>query len=310
MLDCAAAPSAAVSARGATYDRKLLVLADDFGIGPATNRGILELGLQGRITGSVLLVNSPFAEEAVRSWHGAGRPMELGWHPCLTLDRPILSARQVPSLVDREGRFWRLRAFLQRWALGRLRAEEVAAEWHAQYDRFAALTGGPPALVTTHQHVQVLPPVGKLLLDVLARQRPRPYVRRVVESWSMLACIPGAWVKRGFLTLLGRRHAAEQTARGFPGNDCLIGVTNPHWVRDRDYLARRLRHASGEVVELVTHPGYFDPTLAGRDCTPQDGLQQRRVDELRLLRDVDLPALCAAGGWRLAAPSEIREISP
>src|SRR5262249_60479832 len=78
--------------------RYLIVAADDFGIGPATSQGILDLAVLGRVTATVLLVNSPYAEPAVRAWRQAGQPVELGWHPCLTLDRPVLPPEIVPSL--------------------------------------------------------------------------------------------------------------------------------------------------------------------------------------------------------------------
>ena len=87
--------------------RKLLVIADDFGIGPNTSRAILELAQRKVVTGSVLLVNSPYAEEGVQKWRQAGRPMELGWHPNLTLDMPILPAKRVPSLTRPDGTFGR-----------------------------------------------------------------------------------------------------------------------------------------------------------------------------------------------------------
>ena len=45
--------------------RYLVVTADDYGIGPATSQGILELALQERVTATVLLVNSPHAESSV-----------------------------------------------------------------------------------------------------------------------------------------------------------------------------------------------------------------------------------------------------
>ena len=57
------------------------------------------------ITGTVLLVNSPHAEAAVSAWRRAGSRPELGWHPCLTLDAPILPPSRVPSLVAPDGRF-------------------------------------------------------------------------------------------------------------------------------------------------------------------------------------------------------------
>src|SRR5262245_33072621 len=108
--------------------RYLIVTADDFGIGPATTRGILELAALGRVSATVLLVNSPYAQEAVWAWRQSGQSIELGWHPCLTLDRPLLPAALVPGLVDKEGRFFRLRQFLWRVRIGRIAPSEVRSE--------------------------------------------------------------------------------------------------------------------------------------------------------------------------------------
>src|SRR5262245_40029297 len=74
----------------ATPARCLVVVADDYGIGPETSRGILELAQLGVVTGTVLLVNSPHAEEAARRWRAARPDADLGWHPCLTMDSPVL----------------------------------------------------------------------------------------------------------------------------------------------------------------------------------------------------------------------------
>src|SRR5437764_12218616 len=102
--------------------RRLVVIADDYGIGPATSRGILDLAADGLVTGAVLLVNSPFAAEGVRCWRQAGTPMELGWHPCLTIDAPVLPPGAVPSLVGPDGRFHSLGRLMGRLAAGRGRA--------------------------------------------------------------------------------------------------------------------------------------------------------------------------------------------
>src|SRR5437879_4469372 len=115
--------------------RQLVVVADDFGIGPETDRGILEAAAGGRVTATVLLVNSPYAEAAVAAWNRAGRPIELGWHPNLTLDRPILPPERVPSLVDPSGSFHKLGRFLRNSLLGRIQPEEVYAELTAQIER-------------------------------------------------------------------------------------------------------------------------------------------------------------------------------
>ncbi len=286
-------------------ERLLVVVADDFGIGPATSAGILDAAATGYVTATVLLVNSPFAEADVRRWRQRGRPLELGWHPNLTLDAPVLPAARVPSLVGPDGKFLTLGRFIRRWAAGRLNRDEIHAELAAQLERYVQLVGGFPTVVNTHQHVGVFTPVGDALLDVLTQRGCFPYVRRVRESLTTLWRVRGARVKRLWLNLQGRRFARSQQVLDFPGNDWLAGVTDPKWIKDPLFFERWLRASPGDVVELMTHPGYFDPTLLGRDAHPGDGLMERRVDEMRLLRQPQFREAVRAAGFRLAAPSEL-----
>jgi predicted glycoside hydrolase/deacetylase ChbG (UPF0249 family) len=285
--------------------RLLLVIADDIGIGPNTTTGILQLASQGIVTGSVLLVNSPYATESVRKWRQLGSTLEIGWHPNLTLDAPIAPASQIPSLIRNDGSFWPLGNFLKRWFLGLLNPQEIDLELRLQLQRFTDLIGHPPTFVNCHQHVGVFSPVGEILLNILSELRVKPYVRRVQEPWTVIQRIPGARVKRAILGWLGRRLSRYQEAHGFPGNDWLAGITKPDCVLDPEFFVRWLQSMPGDVVELMCHPGRLDPTLVGRDCTESDGLMQQRVNELRWLRDSSFLDAVADAGFRLVAPSEL-----
>ncbi len=285
--------------------RFLVIIADDFGIGPETTRGILELAPRGLVTGSVLLVNSPYTDQAVRAWREVGAPLELGWHPCLTLDGPVLPAERVPSLVDSEGKFWQLGRFIQRMFLGRIVAAEIEAELRAQYQRYCELLGQPPTLVNAHQHCNLFYPVGTILLDILGGQRPLPYMRRIQEPWRMLARIPGAKGKRLYLNTLGRPLARLHQKQGFPGNDWLAGITDSAWVKDPKFLVRWLSQVPGDIVELICHPGYLDLTTIGRDCRPEDGMVHRRVDELNLLLQPEFLDICRQMKYVLVSPREL-----
>jgi predicted glycoside hydrolase/deacetylase ChbG (UPF0249 family) len=285
--------------------RYLLVTADDFGIGPATSKAILDLACAGRVTSAVLLVNSPYAEESVHAWRKAGKPMELGWHPCLTLDSPISPPREISSLMGEDGRLRCLSEFMRAWMLGRLRTEHIAAELKAQYRHFVELVGVPPPVVNSHQHVQIFQPVGRVLYDILKQQRPLPYVRRIRERWRMFLRVPGARMKRMFLSVLGRGDSRLQEQAGFPGNNCLAGVTNPCHVSDPNFLVRWLGRIPGEIVELSCHPGYYDETLLGRDSTGADGLVQRRVHEYQLLTLPSFQQVCREAGFTLTRPTEL-----
>jgi predicted glycoside hydrolase/deacetylase ChbG (UPF0249 family) len=217
-----------------------------------------------------------------------------------------LPAEQVPSLVGPDGCLWPLGKFIRRWLLGKLRASEIEAELHAQYCRFQELAGFLPRVINSHQHTQLFAPVGTILLKLLARQQPLPYVRRIREPIKMLLRIPGARVKRTFLSCLGKRHARRQDEAGFPGNQWLAGTTDPRWVEDARFFVRWLGRVPGTVVELACHPGYYDETLLGRDSNGTDGLLKRRVDELRLLLHPSFRAVCARANFTLVAPSELK----
>lgn len=288
-------------------DRYLLVTADDFGIGVETSRGILDLAARGVVTSTVLLVNSPFAEASVRLWKSLGGPVELGWHPCLTLDAPVLPPGRVPTLVDADGRFRPLGAFLKNLIRGRVAAGEIEAELQAQYDRFRELVGHAPMNVNAHHHVHVFRPVGAALARVLAGQSRRPFVRRVIESPRTLALVPGARLKRVLLSRFGGRAARRHD---WPGNDRLIGVTNPPCVHRPTFFTRWLRRAVGNAVELTCHPGYLDASIDGRDGTLADGQLHRRAAELERLRDPGfLDAARAAGFTLVTAAGLVGEVA-
>jgi predicted glycoside hydrolase/deacetylase ChbG (UPF0249 family) len=285
--------------------RFLVVVADDFGMGPATSAGILDVAVRGAVSASVLLVNSPYAEAAVRAWRQRGCPMELGWHPNLTVDAPAAPAAQVASLLGPDGNLCALGKFVRRWLGGQLSPGDIEREFRAQLDRFCDLVGHLPTVVNTHQHVGVFAPVGEVLMNVLQERGCRPYLRRVREPFGVLLSVPGARIKRAWLNALGRRVARRQEAREFPGNDWLIGVTDPPWVKAPEFFARWLHAVPGRFVELMCHPGYQDPTLLGRDCRYGDGLLQRRVDELLLLKKPAFLETVRAAGFRLVAPAEL-----
>ncbi len=274
-------------------DRLLLITADDFGIGPETSRGILDLAELGIVRSTVLLVTSPYARDGIRQWRRRGCPVELGWHPCLTLDSPICSPDLVPSLVDRRGRFHTLGRFLLRLVQGRIRESEIESELSAQYIRFLDLAEQLPRNVNCHHHLQVFGPVRRALMRILDGQTPVPFVRRVVESRATLNGVPGGRLKRFVLSRFGRSRTFP-----FPGNDELIGVTDPPCVHDPRFFMNWIEASTCRTVELTCHPGHFDRTLVGRDGSLTDGQIQRRVVEYERLSDPGLERAIRDAGFQ------------
>lgn len=285
--------------------RQLIVTADDFGIGPQTSAGILDLARQGRVTATALLVNSPHADNAVRAWRRSGRPVSLGWQVNLTLDRPLLPPTAVPTLLAADGRFWPLGTFLRKLWFRQLQANEIAAELAAQYKRYCELVGDEPTFINSRQHVHVFGGVATALAALLAGSRSLPYVRRCREPWTVWRHVGGRQTQRALLNWFGRRNAEPFDAAGFPGNDWLAGCGDENQAYQDDFFSRWLGETPGSVVELVCQPGFRDPTLIGRDHHLAG-----RPQELALLADPAFPAAVRGAGFVLTAPSRLAYSQP
>jgi hopanoid biosynthesis associated protein HpnK len=145
--------------------RHLIVTADDFGLDLAINEAVERACTEGVLTAASLMVGQPAAADAVeRARRLPG--LRVGLHVTLTGGmRPVLPARQLPDLVDAEGRLpenlaalgWRLAAS----ARARRQAED---EIRAQFDAFAR-TGLTLDHANAHQHYHMHP----MVLDRIVR---------------------------------------------------------------------------------------------------------------------------------------------
>src|SRR5512143_800679 len=85
----------------------LIVTADDFGISPGINRGILRAHREGILTSASLMVDRPAAEEAA-ALGGAYRTLSVGLH----LELDAVEPERVPGELDRQlARFQELCGF-------------------------------------------------------------------------------------------------------------------------------------------------------------------------------------------------------
>src|SRR5258708_19760601 len=76
----------------------LIVNADDLGIHPSINAGILSAFRNGILSSCTMLMTTPYLEETVRDYV---RPatLPIGIHLSLTLATPVAPWTQVPDLI-------------------------------------------------------------------------------------------------------------------------------------------------------------------------------------------------------------------
>lgn len=118
---------------------KLIVRADDFGYTPAYNMGTEKAITEGIVTSVDLMLDCPGFFDAVERikkypW------ISIGWHAHFW-GSPVLPPEQVPSMVNREGRFkFRKDSTLR----DECSYDEIVAECRAQVERCIQLLGRAP----------------------------------------------------------------------------------------------------------------------------------------------------------------------
>jgi predicted glycoside hydrolase/deacetylase ChbG (UPF0249 family) len=250
--------------------RRLIVNADDLGLSPAVNRGIVELHAAGVVTSASLLMNLPATADALALT--AGSDLDIGVHLNLSTGRPL--ARGVGSLVGPDGAFRRPPAQVCRLLAGRLRLDEVEREWAAQIEACLA-TGRRPAHLDSHAHLHALPGLTGVALR-LARRYAIGAVRLNGHGLVVRQALP-LLPRR----LVGRWRLPPGPAAGAPllTSDHLLLLTAMGRRVSPDDVAAVLRDLEPGLTELVIHPGYVDAELRRLDP-----LTWQRERELRLLR--------------------------
>ena len=263
-------------------DRLLIVNADDFGLSPGINRGIIEAHRRGVVTSTSLMATGDAFDEAV-ALSRAHRDLSIGVHLTLAEGAPVSRPGDIPSLVGPDGCFpTSLGAFLKRWLTGRVRPEDVAREFGAQVEKVLG-RGLEIDKLDSHMHLHVLPGILSSLLAT-ARRYGVPAIRRPVERLRYPRERPGlrALARRAALSALAAVQDRRIAQSALRAPDHFSGIAESGALTERD-LARILRALQPGVTELMVHPGYHDAVV--------DRWQESR----RYRREGDLQALLSPG---------------
>lgn len=253
--------------------RRVVLCADDFGMEPSVNEGILRLVEMGRLSAVTCMVDMPAWRAGAPVLSRLGGRVDAGLH----LDLGTRSAAELLALA-------------LRGALGGVDEARVAGRIEGQLDRFEEAFGAPPAFVDGHHHVHQLRPVRDALLRVLRRRHADrlPYVRNVVP-------LRPRGTKASIVAGLGARPLLRRlVAEGFPHNADFAGVYD---LSARSDFPGLLRAWLGDVADgalVMCHPGL-----------PGEGpAATARGAELRHLESDRFASDCAAAGVRLVRPTE------
>ena len=236
--------------------RLLIVNADDYGLTVGVSRAILDAHRHGVVTSTSALALAPGFAPTAR-WLADEGGIGVGAHlAAVGEDPPLLSACEIPTLVDERGRLdlsWR--RFLPRAAAGRDDPADLLREFAAQR---AALGGAGvrPTHLDFHQNLHLGPTVRDTVLERGDRHGIR--VVRITRSTA-----------RSAVGIVVRRLAADLErrcdARGWGYVAASTGLDEAGTLGEAEMLRAlaRLAATGAPSAELATHPGGGgDPDLA------------------------------------------------
>ncbi len=143
--------------------KQLIINADDFGLHPLINKGIIEGHTRGMLTSTSIMPSALYFDEAVLLAK-ANPDLGIGIHLTLVGGvRPVLQSG-IDSLLTNDGVFPEdYTVFAKKWYTGSIRKSELERELRAQIEK--VLTAGiKPTHIDSHQHMHVLPGIAGMVI--------------------------------------------------------------------------------------------------------------------------------------------------
>lgn len=227
---------------------KLIINADDFGLSPSVNKGIVECYRDGLISSTTVMMNTPYTDEALRLAKENGIK-NIGIHLNLTYGKSVLPKEEIPSLVDENGVFHYvcMLGYYTQYI-------DAKKELRAQIEKFLA-SGLKPTHLDHHHYFNEIPNILKAYLE-LAKEYNLP-VRAMDENARSLAREMGV-------------KTTDEFSFAFHGN----GVDISTWGVLKSLFWKR-----DITLEVLTHVGYID------DYTRNQTNYLLREDEINVLRE-------------------------
>lgn len=274
-------------------NRLLVVTADDLGLTEGVNEAVRRAHTGGMVTATSLLAVGTAFDHAAAMLRDHPT-LELGAHLAIVgEDRPLLTAREIPTLVDAQGRFpLSYRTVVRRGLAGRVDPADVERELSAQLDRVLGV-GVPVTHVDTHQHTHLWPVVGRVVADLAVRARipgarlPRSHAHGPVRLGVSVLASRAARRLRG---------AGLVSTQDYAGLDEAGGLDAARLLRTFDALASR----GAATAEINAHP-----SIPGDPDLDRFAWGYRWADELAALTDPAVRRRVEDAGYRLAGFSDV-----
>lgn len=230
----------------------IIICADDFGLSPGVNRGIIEAAAAGMVSAVSCMSVAPAWEDGVKRLK-LPSPPALGLHLCLTGLKSLTHNTIMPT-------FFKL---LKLICLNRLPKKEIETEIRAQIDKFIKHTGKNPAFLDGHMHVHQLPGIKDIVIG--AAREHGAWVRNTYEPFSVIMDREVCRPKTFSIAIPGGVMKTALEKAGIKTNTGFTGIYDFSQLSDYGKLTERFLRQIKDGTVFMVHPGYADEELAKLD---------------------------------------------
>lgn len=274
--------------------KKLIITADDYGMSRAVNDAI-DAGIEaGVIKSTNIMTNMPLYKEAVK--YQDNPKISLGLHWVLSCGRPVLSPREIPSLVSESGNFYSYPEFRNRVRKKQILYDDIKKELLAQYHLYYDAIGQPDYW-NTHQNVHVDFGVYHLFVEIAAELKifkMRSHQRIYVPASGENEKLPLRW--RVIEPVKSRMLDCWQNnahKKGIASPEGLIVCISEADNANIEYVFANINWKSHEIGEYVIHPATeCDSPFFGK-------ISDQRIREYNVFSDGKLISMFQKNGIEL-----------
>ncbi|MSR87158.1 ChbG/HpnK family deacetylase [Candidatus Peribacteria bacterium] len=264
--------------------RRLVINADDVGINPSRDHGILETFERGVVSSATVLVNMSDAERAVEL--ARRQELPLGLHFNISEGFPLSPQKNVASLLSAEGVFLDRKRMRRALDDGEVDPRHIAWEFRAQMQWLSQKIH--VTHLDSHHNFHAHPVVANVLAPLLAQYDVR--WTRITDEPPPADHIDLDDEKRSFLAMMVAQAQAARPlyeVHGIGSTDHFRGFGLAGNASKKAFR-QLLRSLPEGTTELMVHPGQRAPE--GADPFSSD---PQRETERDMLLDEEMPTYLA-----------------
>lgn len=281
----------------------LIINADDFGLLPEINQGIIECFRAGSITSATLMVNTEGTANAVTLARECPE-LGIGFHFNLTQGRPVADLERIPTLVDKDGCFHSRHEFEKKAVAGKIDQLHIEKEFVEQIKKIEKFDLNFTH-IDSHHHIHLFPSVFKVLSNYAVQNRIPlriPWVAFNFVKPSLNIKALKSIVRKILLVALIFKNSTNRFS-GLVTPQKFLSIYDyiplPAKIQADHYL-KFLGSASAGITEVMVHPAYVTNNL-----NEMFSEAHIREQELRVLSSFCFQDEAAKRGFQVVSYREV-----